>query len=155
MAKESTKEKIDRMSFQLGMINCFVEMVACGVKRLALSPPVTPEEYEMVREGSEQIVAGFGMQSYVEKSLLVTGLQTPEFTEGKWSILYYEKDEVLEEYLTLKEKKEQLEADGAYDEKARREISRVFMQLLSYPEEKIEQILSRENLKDPFMLLED
>ena len=44
--------KIDRISFQLGMINCFVEMVACGVKKMAISPPVTPQDYELVGEAS-------------------------------------------------------------------------------------------------------
>ncbi len=154
-AKKPTKQNIDRFSFQLGMINCFAEMVACGVKKMAISSPLTPDEYEQIKEDSERIVAGFGMQSYLEKSLLVTDLQTADFTEGKWSILYYEKDEVLKEYLALKEKKELLEADGVYDEKARRAVSRAFMQLLSYPEEKIEQVLSRENLTDPYILLED
>jgi hypothetical protein len=35
---------IDRLSFQLGMIDCFAEMVAAGVKRLAISPPLDQEE---------------------------------------------------------------------------------------------------------------
>ena len=39
------KFKIDKLSFQLGMINTFVEMVACSVKKLAISPPLTPEDY--------------------------------------------------------------------------------------------------------------
>jgi hypothetical protein len=28
--------KIDAFSYKVGMINCFVEMVACGVKKLAI-----------------------------------------------------------------------------------------------------------------------
>ena len=51
---------IDRTSFQLGMINCFAEMVAVGVKCLAISPPLDPEEYEGIREASEAIVLVIG-----------------------------------------------------------------------------------------------
>ena len=146
--------KIDRISFQLGMINCFVEMVACGVKRLALSPPVTPEDYEKIRQASEDIVSGFGVQSYLEKSLLITDLQSADFTKGKWSILYYERDDVLEEYLDLKKKKEQLEHTGQYNEDSRKEISVAFMRLLSYPEDKIEEKLSSES-SGPFLLTDE
>ena len=146
--------KIDRNSFQLGMINCFVEMVACSVKRLALSPPVTPEDYEKIRQASEDIVSGFGVQSYLEKSLLITDLQSADFTKGKWSILYYERDDVLEEYLDLKKKKEQLEHTGQYNEDSRKEISVAFMRLLSYPEDKIEEKLSSES-SGPFLLTDE
>jgi hypothetical protein len=38
MTRSANDIDIDPLSFSLGMINCFVEMVACGVKRLALSP---------------------------------------------------------------------------------------------------------------------
>jgi hypothetical protein len=48
--------EVHRLSFQLGMINCFAEMVAVGVKRLAISPPLLPEDYEGIREASEAIV---------------------------------------------------------------------------------------------------
>ena len=62
---------IDRTSFQLGMINCFAEMVAVGVKRLAISPPLAPEDYELLKDASEKIVAGSGIRSHLEVSLLV------------------------------------------------------------------------------------
>ena len=35
MEEKKGNFKIDRTSFQLGMINCFAETVACGVKKLA------------------------------------------------------------------------------------------------------------------------
>lgn len=155
MEKTQGSKEIDRISFQLGMINCFVEMVACGVKKLALSPPISPEDYEAIGKASEEIVKGFGIKSYLEKSLLITDLQSEEFTKGKWSILYYEKDEVLKAYLALKDKKHQLEKSGQYDKKARKEISREFMRLLSYPEDKIEDKLSKDKPSTPFMLFKN
>jgi len=130
-------------------------MVACGVKKLALSPPVSPEDYAVIKTASDDIVKGFGIKSYLEKSLLITDLQSPEFTKGKWSILYYEDDEVLEAYLALKEKKQRLEQSGGYDKTARQEISRAFMRLLSYPEDKIEEKLSKKSLQDPYMLVKE
>ena len=144
--------KIDRISFQLGMINCFVEMVACGVKKLALSPPLSPEDYTIIEKYSKKIVKAFNIQSHLEKSLLVTDLQTDEFTRGKWIILYYEKNDVLNTYLDLKKRKQELEAAGQYDVTARKDISRKFMQLLSYPDDKIEEKLSQ--ITSPFMLVD-
>jgi len=155
MGKAKVSKEIDRISFQLGMINCFVEMVACGVKKLALSPPVTPEDYAVIKDASDDIVKGFGIKSYLEKSLLVTDHQSPEFTRGRWSILYYEDDEVLEAYLALKEKKQHLEQSGRYDKTARQEISRAFMRLLSYPENKIDEKLSKDTQSDPYMVVKE
>ncbi|MFO8173710.1 MAG: hypothetical protein R6T96_05460 [Longimicrobiales bacterium] len=143
---------MDPASFQLGMINCFAEMVAAGVKRLALSPPLTPREYEELREASEAVVEGSGIRSYLEKSLLVTHLQTPEFTRGKWSVLYFRDEDVLREYLELKERKKRLEAKGALTHEAGREISRAFMKLLSYPDDVIEEKIRGGGSSDPFVL---
>lgn len=146
-----TDIEIERISFQLGMINCFAEMVACGVKKLALSPPISPEEYPIIKKYSDRIVKGFNIQSYVEKSLLITDLQPEEFTRGKIVILYYETNAVLEQYLALKQKKQELENAGAYDEPARRKISMEFGRLLSYPDEKIKEKIAK-NIT-PFMLI--
>ena len=152
---EGTRYPIDRISFQLGMINCFVEMVACGVKRLALSPPVSPDDYGVIGPLSEEVTRRFDIHSALEKSLLLTDLQSEEFTRGKWSILYFEDVSALQEYEQLKIRKQRLEETGAYDAGARRELSRDFMRLLSYPEAKIEERLSRPAGGDPFMLVDD
>ena len=149
---EPAELHIDRVSFQLGMINCFAEMVAGGVKRLALSPPLDPEDFEKIRDASEAIVEGSGIQSYLEKSLLITDLQSAEFTRGKWSILYYKDKGTLGTYLALKEKREALEAQGAFTPEARQEISREFMGLLSYPDKIIEQKIQGGGESDPFVL---
>ncbi len=145
---------IDRLSFQLGMMNCFVEMVACGVKRLALSPPLLPADYRKVQEASDRMVEGFGIRSYLEKSLLITGLQPPEFTRGKWSILYFRSQDVLDSYLELKRRRAELEEAGTFDRAAAKEISRQFMRLLSYPDDVIEEKLSKPQPESPFMLID-
>ncbi len=134
------------------MINCFVEMVSCGVKRLALSPPLLPEDYELIASHSEEIVQGFGIKSYLEKSLLVTHLQTAEFTKGKWSILYYKSEDVIQEYFVLKEKYSRLEKEGKL-ESGLLQISKDFMKLLSYPVDVIKQKISGSG-QDPYMLID-
>ena len=145
--------KIDRISFQLGMINCFVEMVACGVKRLALSPPLSPEDYKKIKNASEKIVAAFDIKSYLETSLVVTDLQPATFTKDKWSILYYQEDSVLEEYLALKERKERLENLGGYSADIRKDTSKALGRLLSYPDSKIESKIDG-TAPSPFMLID-
>jgi hypothetical protein len=149
------KMKIDKLSFQLGMINTFIEMVACGVKKLAISPPLAPEDYKSIKDASDEATARFNIKSYLEKALLITDLQSAEFTKGKWSVLYYEDESVLQKYLALKEKKHCLEESGEYSAEERKEISREFMRLLSYPEKKIEEKLAAKSPADPFMLVED
>lgn len=146
--------EIDRRSFQLGMINCFAEMVAVGVKRLAISPPLDPADYEAIREASRAIVEGSGIRAYLETSLLVTDLQSADFTRGKWSVLYYKDPDSLAEYLALKERKEALEGRGAYNSEARRQISREFMRLLSYPDSAIDEKIRGGGESDPFILFD-
>jgi len=152
MGEKNKNYEIDRISFEMGMINCFVEMVANGVKKLALSPPIIPEDYSIICSLSEKIVTGFGINSYLEKSLLVTDLQSEDFTKGKWSILYYDKDEVLDKYFELKKKKQILQDSGKYNKKAGQNLSAEFMRLLSYPKERINRILAREKSESPYML---
>jgi len=147
--------KIDPHSFQLGMINCFAEIVACGVKQLAVSPPLRPKDYEAIKHSSEIIANAFGVKSYLEQSLIVTDLQSEEFTRGKVSVLYYKDDDVLKSYLNLKKKKAKWVREGKYDQKARKQISRKFMELLSYPEKVIEEKLSQESPSSPYMLSND
>ena len=155
MPKTKSKLSVDRLSFQLGMINCFVEMVACGVKKLALSPPLKPEDYQAIRSASESMVKSFDIRSYLEKNLMITSLQSEEFTRNKWSVLYYKDEKILEAYLGLKNRQQDLMNRGSYDDEAKQDISRQFMQLLSYPEDVIEDKLQQIKSKQPFMLVDD
>lgn len=155
MSKTKSKLSVDRLSFQLGMINCFVEMIACGVKKLALSPPLKPEDYQAIRSASESMVKGFGIRSYLEKKLMITYLQSEEFTRNKWSVLYYKDEKILETYLELKNRQQELMDRGIYDEAAKQVISRQFMQLLSYPEDVIENKLRQTKSEQPFILVGD
>lgn len=132
------------------MINCFVEMVACGVKNLALSPPLLPEDYQQIAPLSEKLVKNFAIHSHLEKSLINTDLQPASFTDGKWSILYFKKKSVLDKYLKLKKKSEKPEISP----EARTLISIDFMRLLSYPERIIQKKISSRIKKSPFMIIE-
>ena len=152
MSKQQERKRIDHFSFQLGMINCFAEMVACGVKQLAISPPLSPEQYDIIAPCSDKIVNGFGIESYLENSLLVTTLQSPEFTRNRCSILYYKKKKTLDAYHALKEKQSRLIESDRYDAGARKEVSIAFMELLSYPPEVIRSKLAGTH-PDPFMLI--
>jgi len=145
---------VDLRSFQLGMINCFAEMVAAEVKPLAISPPLRPAEHEGLREATEAIVEGSEIQSYLETELLVTDLQSPEFTEGKWSILFFKTEATLQAYLKLKDRKATLERAGKYSADARRSVSRAFMELLGYPDSTITRKLDAAGEEDPFILLD-
>ena len=146
--------EIDTYSFQLGMINCFVEMVACGVKTMAISPPLTPDEYSRIEAASDKIVREFGMHSHLEKSLLITDLQSESFTRNKWAVLYFRDGATLDAYLALKTRQSELIESGKYDEQARKAVSRDFMQLLSYPDDVIETKLSQDTPSDPFVMSE-
>lgn len=150
--REKMKGKVDKISFELGMINCFVEMVACGVKKLAISPPISPEDYKQIAPLSDEIVNEFRVNSYLEKNLLITDLQSEDFTKSKWSILYYKDDKVLKAYMKLKQNKEDLERKGEYNTSAKENISREFMELLSYPKKIIEEKLAQSAPSDPFVL---
>ena len=135
------KQAGDWASFELGTIFSFCEMVEAGAKKLALGPPLKPKDYELIREGGEQIAKRFGVKSVLEKEFLVTDLFPGEAANGEWVSLYYLDDAVYQRYLALKKQKQQLEHSGTYTGQARKEMARSFGRLLSYPEWKIDELL--------------
>ena len=148
----SLSYELDRISYQIGMINCFVEMVAYGVKKLAISPPIEPEDLPIMSTVSKEISDGYKTKYYVEDALMITDIQSAEFTAGKNSILYYSDDSVIQEYLALKKRVGELSAANAYSGKERRDISIRFGELLGYPEAIILSKVDGINRPDPFVL---
>ena len=90
-------EKPDKRSFILGMITAFSECVAGGCKKLALSPPLTAEEYRMAAEEAYEIIEKHGLVHFHE----LNGDQ-PEEKRFEW-ILIAGKRETLDRYLELRE----------------------------------------------------
>ena len=59
---------MDKRSFALGMITAFCECVAGGCKRLALSPPLTHSDYELLHTEAEEIIEKHGLVHYHEEN---------------------------------------------------------------------------------------
>jgi len=135
--------QMDSRSYQLGVIAAFSEVVAVGVKKLALSAPLTPEEMAQLFPDAERIAKENGASIYLEKDFLVTDLFPENITAGKQVFLIY-LDPIKNEYLALKSEKEDLIATGQYQGEARTSIARQMGRLLSYPEERIEKMLAKD-----------
>jgi hypothetical protein len=70
----------------------------------------------------------------------VTDLFSAELTDGK-HVLVITSAATLQEYLDLKADKEELVISGEYRGEARLDIARRFGKLLSYSDEKVEELL--------------
>ena len=89
---------LDKRSFILGMITAFSECVAGGCKRLALSPPLTRDDYVSVAEEANAIIEKHGLLHYH-----VLNLDLPEEKRVEW-ILIAGKRETIDQYLDLRGK---------------------------------------------------
>jgi hypothetical protein len=136
-------DKLDRRSYNLGMIYAFAEVVGSGVKRLGLSPPLTEEEYESVIDDTRLIADEYGVTLHTDRDFLETLLFNPEYTRGRIVIHLADSGETLDEYLRLKERKRRLEEAGELTRAKAEEIARGLGALLSYSEEAIERLLEK------------
>jgi hypothetical protein len=136
-------DKLDRRSYNLGMIYAFAEVVGSGVKRLGLSPPLTEEEYESVIDDTRLIADEYGVTLHTDRDFLETLLFNPEYTRGRIVIHLADSGETLDEYLRLKERKRRLKEAGELTRAKEEEIARGLGALLSYSEEAIERLLEK------------
>ena len=136
------KAAIDSRSYNLGVSGGVAEIVAGGVKKLALSEALTPEEMDALIDDARGIAERNQVDIYREKDFLVTDLFAAEITEGKHVLLIY-KGDTLRDYQSLKAKKEQLIRAGGYQGSVREAIARSMGELLSYPPEKIDALLRK------------
>lgn len=136
---------IDDRSYQLGIIGAFSEVVRLGVKTLALSEVMSPDEMDGMMDDIAVIAERNEVQTWRESDFLVTDLYPANVAEGKHVILIYTGD-TLERYLAIKADKAALIAAGRYEGAAREEIARRFGRLLSYPEPVIDDLLARDKL---------
>lgn len=137
----SANQEIDRRSYDLGVIGAFAEMVGVGVKKMALSATLTPDAADALEEEAGKIAERNGAMIYRESDFLVTDLFPASVTEGKHVLVIYS-GSTLEEYLALKSEKKKLVDTGQYEGTSRKAIAQGMGILLSYPEQKIEEMLT-------------
>ncbi len=95
LARAHIKLSADKRSFILGMITAFCECVAGGCKRLALSPPLRPVDFDDIRDEAYRLIENHGLIHYHERNL-----DMPEDQRFEW-ILIAAKDETIDEYLRI------------------------------------------------------
>lgn len=136
--------RIDSFSYQLGVMDCFCEMVAAGVKRLAMSHPFSDrEERDRYREEVKRLCDKYEILFYPEEEALLTALFPKEANRGKPLYLFYGKEETLTEYLALKEEQKRLMEQGLYTREEDERLAREFGRLLSYPEDGICRLIRK------------
>ena len=133
---------MDPYSYELGVVGGFSELINAGVKKLALSAPLTPDEMDRFMLEAEKVAARHNVLVYRESELLVTDLFPPDVASGKDVLLLY-KGSTLEQYQSLKSEKRELEETGGYNSEASIQLARRFGRLLSYSPREINRLLSQ------------
>ena len=133
---------VEARSFFLGMIYAFIEVVASGCKRLALSPPMTAEELREVSDSALAIAEEYGVLTYADDDCLETRLFNAAFTRDKHMLIFVADRATLDEYLALKQLRARSLADGRLADHEE-EIARHFGRLLSYSDQAIQSLLER------------
>ena len=139
---ESQEWTLDRRSWHIGAITAMSEMVDYGVKKLALSATLPPDEMDEFVDYAIDAAAAYNVEVFRESDFLVTDLFSAELTEGK-DVLLICHESTFHEYEALKADKQRLVDMGEYQGDARTEIARRFGRLLSYPETTIELELTK------------
>ena len=140
--QKSENLKMDQYSYELGVVGGFSELISAGVKQLALSAPLSPEEMDQFQVDAEKTAAKYDVSVYRESDLIVTDLFPSDVASGKDVLLLY-RGTTLEEYLSLKSDKAKFEKNGDYDSKARIGVARRFGRMLSYSPREINRLLAQ------------
>jgi hypothetical protein len=133
----------DPLSYAIGNFSGFSEVVNIGIKKMALSLALSSAEMDDLEREVIPIAQQRGVDIYREPEFLVTDLFPPTATEDKEVLIIY-RGSTLDEYRALKDKKAALLAADEYEGEMRREIAWEMGKLLSYPDEKIRELLGED-----------
>jgi hypothetical protein len=137
------EKEIDWRSYQLGVIAAFAEVVDNGCKRLALSSPMTGEQFDSVIEDIREIAAKRDLILYVDDDFLETILFDHEPIRGKTVIHIVADQATVDEYLGLKEKKRRHAEAGTLTDDVEHEVAWGLGRLLSYDDDSIKRLLEK------------
>jgi len=134
--------QLDPLSYAIGNFSSFAEVVNIGLKKMALSQALPTAQMDDLEKEVRKIADERQVKIYREPDFLVTDLFPPSATAGKEVLIIY-RGGTLDEYFALKKRKAGMVSAGQYQGDARRDIAVAMGKLLSYPDQKIDQLLSR------------
>ena len=137
------KREVDWRSHQLGAMTAFAEVVDNGCKRLALSSPMTGEQFDSVIEEIREIAGNRGLVIHVDDDFLETVLFDHGPIRGKTVIHIAAEQATVDEYNGLKERKRAHEEAGTLTDDAELEIAWGLGRLLSYDDDSIRRLLGK------------
>ena len=133
--------EFDLLSYYAGMTAAFAEVVAAGVKPLALSHPYTPAERAQMWAPTVAIATEHGVNCWLEKDFLVTPLFPAAVTAGREVIFLAADAAVWAQYQALKTRQQENGGTGRSPH-VDLELAREFGRLLGYTPAKIEALLT-------------
>lgn len=143
--------EFDQYSYHCGVMDAFAEVVSAGVKRLALSHPFSSkEELDQYVPYAMQLCSQYEIFCYQESELLITDLFPYTLNKGFHNIIFYRKQEYLDQYLHLKREKKMLIETGTYTKENRRSLAYAFGKLLSYDEEACQKKIDTNTEKEEY-----
>ena len=90
----------------------------------------------------------YGVKLYPEDEPFLTDLFPVSLNRGKFNILFYRADHVIEEYIRLKERKAALLGAGAYFGGNRTQLATSYGRLLSYTDDAVRRLLAENGEKE-------
>ena len=136
--------------YHCGVMDAFCEIVAAGVKKLALSHPInSEEELCSLLPYAKQLCRQYGIQYYEERELVITDLFPFRLNKGHYNILFFREAATLQAYLALKKRKEDALRLGIYEQQ-RTKLALDFGELLSYDLESCLKKLEENTEKEKF-----
>ena len=124
-------------------MTAFAEVVDNGCKRLALSSPMTREQFASVIEDIREIAAKRDLILHVDDEFLETILFDHEPIRGKTVIHIVAEQATVDEYLGLKEKKQKHREAGTLNKEVELEVAWGLGRLLSYDDDSIKRLLKK------------
>lgn len=131
----------NQMAYELGIINGFSEIINAGVKKMALSSPMTPAKMDGFIEEAKKIAARHNVEVYRESQFEDTDLFPEGIAAGQDVLVLYQGN-TLDAYMNWKKDKAELIQKNQYEGEARQMIARRFGRLLSYSPRKINKLLA-------------
>lgn len=143
--------EFDSYSYHCGVMDAFAEVVSAGVKKLALSHPFSSkEELNQCLPYAMLLCEQYQISCYQESELLITDLFPYSLNKGFHTIIFYQKQEYLDQYLQLKREKKLLIETGTYTKEKRQLLACAFGELLSYNEESCQRKIDGNTEKEEY-----